>query len=250
MPQYNPATEQFFNDIESLLQGLIDRLKEGNLSEVDLARLTSEIDFFEELRKEGLDGIVDKYFNGYDDIIADKIREAQRLGVRNLVSVNIDALEQLRELDTELFLRSAQGWSAQYKSELLKSIIRGDTIPETIKNLEGIPLTNAQLGTVLNTNYADMSRIATKEIYKDEPERRFKYVGGIIPTSSEQCRWLMLNQKPEGYTSKEIEAGIETPFKHKYTDRFGQYKAGDVEIINWQGRVPNFNCIHTFEVLE
>jgi hypothetical protein len=40
----------------------------------------------------------------------------------------------------------------------------------------------------------------------------------------------MENQKPEGYTKAEIDAGIETP-------------AG---VIDWNGRIPNYSCLHSW----
>ena len=127
---------------------------------------------------------------------------------------------------------------------MFKSIISGNSIQETIKNLEGIPLTDAQLGTVLNTSYSDFNRITTVEVYKDKPDQRFRYDGGVIPTSSDECRWLVDNQDPKGYTMKEIKAGIITPYVHKYTDSHGQFNAGDPKVINENGRNPNYNCIH------
>jgi hypothetical protein len=244
MPELNPQFAQFQKELETLLDELIKRIKQVGGTKTNLARIASEIDFFEELKSLGFEDLVDKYFSEYDKIIAKKIKEAKQQGVTGLVNVDIDSLEQIRDLETQHLIKSAQAKADLYKSELLKSIIRGDTIADTISNLEKFPLTDAQLGTVLNTQYSEFSRTATREVYKGEPDQRFQYTGGIIPTSSEECRWLMLNQKPEGYTMKEIDAGIETPFTHQYGELAGQVKK-----IYWQGREPNFNCIHQWEIV-
>ena len=240
MPELNPQYAQFEKDVDSVLSDLLSRIKQGNFSKVQLAQIASEIDFLNELRAAGFEDVVNKYFNNYDKVLNDILNQAEKLGVRNIVGVQ--DLLVIKELDKEYLLRSASAWASKWESELLKSVIRGDTIAETINNLQGIPLTDAQLGTVLNTAYSDFSRSSTKAVYADKPEQRFRYEGGVIPTSSEECRWLVLNQKEEGYTAKEIEEGIETPFIHKYDGR--DYKKGDPKVINWQGRNPNFNCIH------
>jgi hypothetical protein len=132
-------------------------------------------------------------------------------------------------MDKEYLLGSAKAKASLLQSEMMKAAIRGDTINQTIKALQDIPLTDSQLGTVLNTAYSDISRTATVEIYKDKPDQRFKYVEGMSimsPTKSEICKWLILNQNPEGYTMAEIQLGIETPFG----------------IVYETGREPNFNC--------
>jgi len=137
-------------------------------------------------------------------------------------------------LDKKYLLKSASAWSTQYESALVKSLIRGDTITQTVKSLvTEVPLTTPQLSTVLNTQYADFNRVATKEVYSGEPEQRFRYVGPLIPTSSDICIEMVEKQRPEGYTADEIAAGI---------------KAGS-GIVNWGGRVPNFNCNHAWQAI-
>ena len=231
MPELNPQLEQFKKELDDLVRQLSERIKKGGFSRVELAQIVAQVDFLEELNNLGFEEIVNKYFNGYDDVLAGIIKTAEQQGVR-FAGVNLDALMSIKELDKKYLLKSASAWSTQYESALVKSLIRGDTITQTVKSLvTEVPLTTPQLSTVLNTQYADFNRTATREIYSDEPEQRFQYVGGVIPTSSQQCAWLMANQRKDGYTADEISTGIETPFG----------------IINWRGRDPNFNCIHAWE---
>ena len=249
MPELNPEFAKFQKELETLLKELTNQLTRAGLTKVQLAQIAAEVDFFQELKSFGFEDLVNKYFNGYDKIITQRINEAAAQGVKGLANVNIDSLLQIKELETQHLLKRAEAFSLQYKRELFTSLIRGDSIPETISKLRDITLTDAQLGTVLNTQYSEFSRTATKDIYKAKPEQRFRYVGragtsGIIPTNSEQCRWLMENQKPEGYTRAEFDAGIETPFTHQYGDLKGQPK-----MIYWQGREPNWNCIHEPEAI-
>jgi len=248
MPELNPQFAAFQGEIETLLKELTNLLNRGNLTKVQLAQISAEIDFFGVLKGLGFEELVNKYYNGYDKIIAQRIKEAAAQGVKGLVNVDIDSLLQIKELETQHLLKRAEAFSLQYKRELFTSLIMGDSIPETISKLQDITLTDAQLGTVLNTQYSEFSRTATREIYKAKPEQRFRYVGkagssGIIPTNSEQCRWLILNQKPEGYLMKEIDTGIETPYTYPDIPSNGEL-IGTSKKIYWQGRKPNFNCIH------
>lgn len=229
MPEINPTYSQFQKEVETLLQELITQLKNANLTKAQLARIASEIDFFEELRSHGFEKLVDKYFSNYNKEIFAVINEAKNQGVRDLTNVNLQALESIATFDKEYLLGRAKSWASEWQSELIKSVIRGDTIQQTINNLDGIPLTDSQVTTTLNTAYSDISRTATVEVYKDKPEQRFKYVAGMdinSPTKSDICKWLLTNQNPEGYTMAEIKAGIVTPFG----------------LVNESGRVENWNC--------
>ena len=113
--------------------------------------------------------------------------------------------------------------------EIKNSIVSNQLTSETVANLTAkIPLTDAQIKTVVHTSFSNHSRNITAKAFEDEPEQRFEYVGGVIPTSSQECEWLMNNQNPNGYTKAEIDAGIQTPFG----------------VIYWGGRDPNYNCLH------
>ena len=256
MPELNPEFAKVQKELETLLKELTNQLTRAGLTKVQLAQIAAEVDFFQELKSFGFEDLVNKYFNGYDKIITQRINEAAAQGVKGLANVDIDSLLQIKELETQHLLKRAEAFSLQYKRELFTSLIRGDSIPETISRLQGINLTDAQLGTVLNTQYSEFSRTATKAIYKAKPEQKFRYMGragavgeaAIIPTSSDECKWLIRNQRPEGYTVKEIEAGIETPYNYPELESLGEL-AGTVKKIYWQGRLPNWNCGHEFSAI-
>ena len=229
MPELNPQLAQFEKEIEVMLAELISKLEKGNFTRTQLAQISAEINFFDELKRAGFEKSVNKYFSGYETILADALSKARTLKV-DFAGINTAALELIANLDEEFLLRKAASWGAQFKSEFAKSIIRGDTITQTAANLTEIPLTDAQMKTVLNTSYTEFNRVSTFEVFKSDPKQRFSYFGRIISTSSKQCEWLMGNQDPAGYTQEEINAGIDTPFG----------------IINQSGRDPNFNCGHTW----
>jgi len=230
MPDLNPQYAQFQKEIEAMIKELLTTLKKTKFSDMELAQLAAEINFFDEIKKLGFEDIVEKYLGTYETKFAELLATAKTAGV-DFAKINTELLERITILDKEYLLGKAASWGKQFDSQFVKSVIRGDTIPQTIANLSEIPLTDSQLGTVLNTSYSDFNRTAIKEIYKDIPDQRYSYEGGLIPTSSEICIDLMNSQKPEGYTADEISAGI---------------SAGG-GIVDWRGRVPNYNCGHTWE---
>lgn len=232
MPELNPQYAQFKKEIEQMLAELVRTLERGKPTQIQLAQIAAEIDFFEQLKGLGYEQTVDKYLGSYETVLSDLLVTARKQGV-DFAGINLGQLELIKELDKKYLLGKASTWGAQFDSEFVKSVIRGDTIKQTVANLSEIPLTDSQLGTVMNTSYSEFSRMGTKEIFKNEPEQRFSYFGPLIQTSSEQCSWLVPNQNPDGYTSAQIEAGIDTP-------------AG---IVNWSGRDPNWNCNHNWRAI-
>lgn len=155
----------------------------------------------------------------------------------------IQDLETLQNLRYTELVGRFKANADTLQAKLYESIINGVTFQQTKDALKGIGFTDAQLGAIVQTGYYDFSRSATFKAFEDNPNQKFEYEGGIIPTSSDECKWLMLNQKKGGYTFAEIAKGIETPFVHTS----GKLK-GQTKVINQFGRNPNFNCIHVWKV--
>lgn len=152
------------------------------------------------------------------------------------------ALDMLINTNVKTFDSNVSSNISVINKTLAESVLSGDTFELSVQKMRDAGMTKTQrIETILHTGYYNVSRISTKMAFKDKPEQKFSYSGGILPTSSDECRWLMQNQKKEGYTMEEIENGIETPFKYTY----GRLK-GQVKKIFWSGRHPNFNCIHTW----
>ena len=198
-----------------------------NLDRVELAKLVSEIDFWKELDFETQTRLkIADLFDEYDNQIKDILKYADVQKVRNAVSVHKDLLEAIKYSNGEELLGRAGAYASQLKNQILSSIITGKTFKQVKADLAMIPLTSPQLNTVISTSYTDYGRSLVALAYKDSPEQRFLYFGTIIPTASKQCTWLLMNQDMNGYLQTEINAGIDTPYG----------------VINWNGRIPNYNC--------
>ena len=188
---------------------------------------------------------MNNYLTGFDATFKERISSFRNVDLTaeriQIIKNNVDLI---KNSNGRTVLGYAKANGDLLRTKLINSIINGTDAKQTIKELESIPLATHQLGAVISTSYADYTRTTTFQAFSDKPEQRFYYAGGIIPTSSEQCAWLVENQKPEGYTLAEIKKGIETPFIWHSGPFAGQHK-----IINENGRLPNYNCIHTFEPL-
>lgn len=152
-----------------------------------------------------------------------EIAEAQKQKVNIFVN-------KLLELKTDTLRQFIESNKAQFKNKIIELIINGSDRKVIKEYFAKTPFTNAQIGTLINTAESDIRRTTVLSAYEDREGMRFRYEGGLIPTSSDNCTWLIENQKEEGYLLKEIQTGIITPHG----------------TIDWGGRVPNYNCIHFF----
>lgn len=215
--------EQLQKDLEAIQAKLINQVDEmlaAGRSKKEVAKFINEIDFDELLDELGATKAVTKYVYGLDEIV-------NSFGKDINVSL-LDDLQILQTKQTEYILGNLSNKIVLWQETMIGGLISGVKDKEILNSLQSIGLTDSQSGAVLQTSYYNFSRTTTATVFEDDPSQRFKYSGGIIPASSQQCKWLFKNQRKEGYTKQEIDNGIETPFG----------------IINWRGRVPNWNCIH------
>jgi hypothetical protein len=228
----NPK-EIFLNNLEEIKQRFLTRVKQilsGEPDRIELARLVAELDFFRELQAEGLTDALDKFLDDYDEQLQDLIELAEINKVRDTFTTNKNLFEFFKEKDAKKLLGAAEFYADDFQKKMVMGLSEGKPFLKVTEELSNLPLTTAQINSAVTTGYNDYGRTLTALTYADEPEQKFLYVGTITPTSSKQCAWLLVNQNMAGYTKEEIDKGIKTPFG----------------MINWNGRIPNFNCDDRF----
>lgn len=119
----------------------------------------------------------------------------------------------------------------EFRNNLVELVINGTSKKSVKEYFKNTPFTHEQIGFIINKAESDIRRATVLSAWEEYPETKYQYIGGIIPTSSKTCIWLMKNQKKEGYTLKEIQVGIDTPFGK----------------VDWWGKVNSWGCIHSFE---
>ena len=208
--------------IQSVLLKEIEQMIKTGVDKKQIAVFVDSIDFDELLDEFGLNKAVLEYVYSLDEIV-------NSFG-KGIATNLLDEIEMIQNLQSEYILGSMSNKIKLWKSTMIEGFITGREDKFILESLQTIGLTEAQAGTVLQTSYYNFERAVTSIAYEDSPEQKFEYRGGIIPTSSRQCEWLFNNQDPAGYTKSEIDVGIETPFG----------------IIDWFGRQPNYNCLHSW----
>jgi hypothetical protein len=234
--------DDIINIIQKVENDFVQRLlliseNKNKIPKLELARLIAQLNFLEEMKNLGLVNAINSLEQLYDNGIRELITLAESEKVLNTFRISGDIFDRMKMVNAEEILRSAGAWGDRLKIKLVESITMGLPIEQMRKSLLEIPLTSTQLNSAINTAYYDYIRTFTRVTFEDEPELRYVYYGEIFPTKTDECRWLLLNQNPEGYTRAEIDEGIETPFEHKYGDLRGEIKK-----IYWNGREPNINC--------
>lgn len=216
--------------LDKRVKDLIAQILGNNPTQEQMLAFLASDEFDKLIEEAGLTDIVAEYMRNFDIDFSNQIENFRDIDLKaqqiELISRNV---EVIKNTNARTVLGYASANSELLRTKLINSIINGVDAQQTLKELETIPLTTAQLGSVISTSYADFSRSVTAQVFENKPEQRFRYVAGIpasAPQKSEICRWLLENQKPEGYTRAEIDAGIVTSFG----------------IVNWGGRLPNYNC--------
>lgn len=199
----------------------------------DLAKVLNQKNFFKILEEAGLKKLSVKYFKEYLKESRKFLKEAQDAGVY-LSKIKLEDLAKINSLRYEILEGKLFAWGENLRIEFLRGFLSADNFEQMLDNIIPKSPHAANLtASAVNTMIQDFNRDNIKYLFGDNAEIRYKYVGPIIQTSSEQCKWLLQNQKQEGYSLEEIEKGIQTPYGE----------------INFYGRVPNFNCLHRWEPL-
>ena len=228
-------------ELEKLEQSFREKVAaylSGGLTEAQKIRLVAELEFFQELEASGLTSILDELENEYVGII-EGILKNRELGVSPFT---LQDLELIKDLDAESILRSAEQFSTQFKSRLLKGFIAGEDTLEIIKNSQDFGLKTNQLISAINTARDQFNATATAKLFEDEPETRFRLSDYPLDDVTRcACRAVITNQPAEGWTKQEIDEGAATRIARQFCPKF----EGEYSFIERGG----FNCRHVWEIL-
>jgi len=166
-------------------------------------------------------------FSGHGEVVIDYSEKRKQYQLARLDFL----VNTFTEFQTEALRKFIIDNKKEFRDNLVELVMTGGNKRMVKKYFANTPFTFEQIGSIIYKVESDIRRATVLSAYEEYPETKFRYIGGLIPTSSKTCTWLMENQKQEGYTLKEIQAGIETPFGK----------------VDWWGKVPNWGCIHSFE---
>ena len=276
MPVKKDLFDEFYDDLDEISRKLFDNVKKmggaiEGFSDTQIIRMARELDFFIELQEAGFNTSFSKLMEGYDREAESILKDFQQVirartggkATEILLSpANTEAIAQqlqlLRDLDGEVLLGRFAQETATLKSGLLKGIISGEpsgVVAERLSLEFSEQLLSDRSRMIARDSFAQFGRTATMNVFKQNPNQLFRYVGSKDKKNRPACRYFIDNQQnKKGFTAKEIkdlskkmaQGKIPLPVwdnkKKKYSLKyekaeFDQVKAG------------GHNCRHSFRAV-
>lgn len=192
----------FSRTIRTTLAGL----EEGNPSAQDAARVLGS------LETSMLDAGLEEAILDLQSTYGDELAEIRDLFARQAVAeeevfadIDIDVIEELINFDVDQVTQIAQQAIGDMRSQLMRSVIAGET-PDVASIANAISeRVQAQLRTELNTLLAGFARSVTVGKAKDLGFELFEYLGPDDSITRDFCADL-LSRDPPIYTREEIES--------------------------------------------
>ena len=247
---FDEINSQFINDLDKMQEDFIKRLEQalkGELSDAALAQLDAEIDFFEELNKQGYELRVAKYIKNYDLIVVEIHKQAVLRGLSGVVGVTALDLEILIANEEIFLLEKGRLYAQQLKNAVFRNLIAGQPLGEILPTLSNIHLTDAQLTIEIDTATSNFEAVATAKIFEESPNQRFVLAGPSDFKTRASCAAVLRHQPKEGFTKAEIDAGAWSKLALEFISE-KEHSPSEVKTVQEQGytfvKRGTFNCRH------
>lgn len=208
--------EEILKEIEQQVINTVKGVNIASLGDAELAQLFAQIDFLTDNASEALLG-------EYSNVLNDVVKRAQSRGL-SFSGASQDLLDQIISYDLAAISGRAAEYSNLSKSRIAKGIISGESVTQIASGLESIGLATNQTIALVNTAETQLRQVATKELYEDEPETRFKLVGPDDEKTRDSCAAVLAGQPKDGWTLEEIENGAASSVageSYTYVERGG-----------------------------
>lgn len=230
-----PETTTYYleKELTALENAFFAKLKAfDNLSKDERIQLALQVDFFQELADAGLTNVINKLVREYGSLIS----ELEALKPKGVAPITLRELDVLIRLDAEILLGKAKIYANEFKSELIKGYISGESQEIIISRLKESGLATNQLIAATQTAKDTFRASATAKLFEDEPETRL-LLGDVLDDRTRcSCKAVLLFQPENGYTKAEIDAGAWTKLAQQHCPKFeGEYT------FTFRG---GFNCRH------
>ena len=211
--------DDIIEEIKSSFLSLLISYK--NTSKTERNKIIYLFEFFESMENEYGNAVISKVENDYkailDDIMKYKVSGIYALTYRELkVIIDLDLSKVLRRFKQHQdFFKKCMIFNMLYGENT--NIMAAELIQKGFDYPDGI--------AAVNTARDCFHAASMASLFQDSPHVRFVLAGPIDDRTRCQCKAVMLNQRKEGYTKKEIDEGAWTKlviancpkFKGKYT---------------------------------
>lgn len=212
------AVGTFMNEvkkIEDSLRNDLERLayKMNDMTETELLLTTRRLNFLQELVDKGYGNQVNNLMDEYDVLLADAVKEAKRRGVSPLKTETVEAIQTLKDLDTQELLGKARVWGDEMKKSMFVNIYGGANIRDTIDAMSGINLADHKLNVAVNTGLRQFSDFSRYNVFKGE-NVKWIYVGPNDSVTRPECQRTLLDKKNnlnKGFSESQV-GNSGTPF--------------------------------------
>jgi|TARA_R110000824_G_scaffold176830_2_gene355980 hypothetical protein len=215
--------EKIENELKDDLEKLAYKMKD--MTDTEILLTTQRLNFLQELVDKGYGKEINNLMDNYDVLLANAVKEAKKRGIAPLKSETVQALQQLKDLNTEALLGRASSYSNNLKNLLFSNIYSGSSINSIVAQLGETSLATHQLNVAVNTGLRQFSDFSRYNIFKGE-NVKWTYVGTQDKRTRPACVSTHNNEPSKGYTEEQVQ-GSGTPF----------------------GIRGGFNCRHSWMVL-
>tara|TARA_R110000744_G_scaffold305861_1_gene414210 strand:- start:788 stop:1483 length:696 start_codon:yes stop_codon:yes gene_type:complete len=209
------TVNSFMNNVERIENELKDDLnrlayKMKDMSDTELLNTTKRLNFLQELVDKGYGDQINNLMDEYDVLLAQAVKEANARGIIPIGTERIEALQQLKDLDTERLLGRANAYSNDLKKLLFRNIYSGTNITSIVAELGQTGLATHQLNVAVNTGLRQFSDFSRYSVFKGE-DVNWTYVGTQDARTRPACVSTHNNEPSKGYTEEQVQ-GSGTPF--------------------------------------
>ena len=199
--------------IEDELQRDLERLayKMKKMTDTELLLTTKKLNFLQELVDKGYGKEINNLMDEYDVLLTNAVKEAKRRGVVAMGTETVNALQTLKDLDTETLLGRASAWSGDMKKLMFSNIYSGTNITSIVSAMNETGLATHQLNVAVNTGLRQFSDLSRYSVFKGA-DVNWTYVGPQDDRTRPVCESTHFNEPPEGYTEKKVNSDTDTPF--------------------------------------
>tara|TARA_R110002012_G_C11642695_1_gene610804 strand:+ start:1765 stop:2463 length:699 start_codon:yes stop_codon:yes gene_type:complete len=199
--------------IEDELQRDLERLayKMNKMTDTELLLTTKRLNFLQELVDKGYGREINNLMDEYDVLLANAVKEAKRRGVVSMGTETINALQTLKDLDTETLLGRASAWSNEMKKLMFTNIYSGTNIGSIVSSMKATELATYQLNVAVNTGLRQFSDLSRYSVFKGA-DVKWTYTGPQDDRTRDDCASTHANEPAEGYTESQVNNDTDTPF--------------------------------------
>ena len=214
--------------IEDELQRDLEKLayKMSQMTDTEILVTTKKLNFLQELIDKGYGKELNNLMIEYDVLLAKSVVEANKRGIIPVGSERVEALQTLKDLDTETLLGRASAWSNEMKKSMFTSIYSGANIRSVVASIAETELATYQMNVAVNTGLRQFSDLSRYSVFRGQ-DVKWTYVGPQDDRTRDDCQSTHNNEPAIGYTEEQVNNDTNTPF----------------------GVRGGFNCRHSWMVL-